>query len=64
MMCRCIHSSVVRNFRAAATTAAMQLMTAMVRVINLLSDETDTSQRQLDIETKRKGGGQVGSTGV
>eukprot|EP00208_Stichococcus_sp_RCC1054_P001585 CAMPEP_0206144868 /NCGR_PEP_ID=MMETSP1473-20131121/25711_1 /ASSEMBLY_ACC=CAM_ASM_001109 /TAXON_ID=1461547 /ORGANISM="Stichococcus sp, Strain RCC1054" /LENGTH=47 /DNA_ID= /DNA_START= /DNA_END= /DNA_ORIENTATION= len=39
--------------------AAMQLMTSLVRVMNTLTEATETSQRQLDAEKKRKGGGRV-----
>ena len=37
----------------------MQLMTSLVRVMNTLADATETSQRQLDAEKRRKGGGRV-----
>lgn len=48
-------SATVRNFRLVATTAAMQLVTSMIRVIMTLTDARDTAQRQLEAEEKRKG---------
>lgn len=48
-------SATVRNFRLVAATAAMQLVTSMIRVISTLTDAQNTSQRQLEAEQKRKG---------
>lgn len=45
----------MRSFRLVATTAAMQLVTSMIRVISTLTDARDTAQRQLEAEQKRKG---------
>lgn len=50
-----MRSSVVRNFRYAATITASQLVTSWIRVIISLTDARETAQNQLAGEEKKKG---------